>query len=117
MIFFILGTLFAIFISFNYKRIFFNLILFVLLFLLITLFLNQASFFKSLYADMYSLTVFFAVLFLHVFLVLAYPFMVRFSLRRYPEYIPVVPKVFLFLGFITTFFALYMFFIKGVIYG
>ena len=110
MIFFILGTLCSIFISFNYNRTLFNVILFVGLFLLITLFINQASFFKSLYADMYSLTVFFSVLFLHVFLV------VRFSLRKYPEYIPVVTKIFLFLGFITTFFASYMFFIKGVIY-
>ena len=116
MIFFILGTLCSIFISFNYNRTLFNVSLFVGLFLLITLFINQASFFKSLYADMYSLTVFFSVLFLHVFLVLSYPFMVRFSLRKYPEYIPVVTKIFLFLGFITTFFASYMFFIKGVIY-
>ncbi|MBN6065328.1 hypothetical protein HYE66_02490 [Aggregatibacter actinomycetemcomitans] len=116
MIFFILGILFAMVVSLNYKRKLINFILFVLLFLLVTLFLNKASFFKSLYSDMYALTVFFAVLFLHVFFVLGYPLMVKFSLRHYPEYISVATKIFLSFGFITTFFALYMFFIKGVIY-
>lgn len=116
MIFCTLGILFASILSLFYKKRMLNLIILILLFLLVFLFISYPDFFKSKIKNIYSVTVLLLVLFLHVFFVIGFPMMVDFSLRYKREYIPFFTKVFLLWGYAGIVFALYMFFVKGIIY-
>ncbi len=115
MLSFILGSILIVFITSLYKRRLVVVLLLISLFITVNLILNSPSF-KESYKYAYELTMLLAVLFLHTFEVIAYPLMIKFVLRDnvYTEYFT---KGFIWVGTGGSIFALYMFFIKGVIYS
>ncbi|OBX04493.1 hypothetical protein QV06_06225 [Gallibacterium genomosp. 3] len=112
MIFFILGSILAIFFSLNYKK---KLILFLLLVTLL-IFMKFALELKEGNSYIYDIWVFAGIMYLHLFSTLAFPFMVAFALGKNVVLRAFFTKFFLWFGYGSTIFFLYMAFIKGVIY-